>query len=107
MVHRVFSRLFIEVDKGNYDYLFDMMYPKFYEIIPRDVTQTAMEQALNSDEMELKLYDSHIEEVKSMQELNGVKYFRINYSTTMSRRCQSPQTGMMLNWTEMLSSSLH
>lgn len=86
MVHRAFSRLFIEVDKGNYDYLFDMMYPKFYEIIPRDVIQTAMEQALNSDEMELKLYDSHIEEVKSMQELNGVKSFRIKYSTTMSMK---------------------
>ncbi len=63
-----------------------MMYPMFYEIIPSDVIQTVMEQALNSDEMELKLYDSHIEEVKSMQKLNCVKYFRIKYSTTMSMK---------------------
>lgn len=86
VVRQEFSKMFDEVDKGNYAYLFDKIYPKFYEIIPRELLEKAMMDALHSEDVELKLYDSKIDDVIFLENLDGIAYYKVEYSNKMSMK---------------------
>lgn len=89
-IRSTFNEYFGKVNEGDIAGSMDYIYPKLFDIIPREQMQTAMEQAFNNPEAKLSMEDGTITEISDVVEEAGVRYARVDYSFDLHMTMANP-----------------
>lgn len=71
-------------EEKNSEQLMDYMYPKFFELFPRDIMIKALDKSLNDPAFEIILRDSEILSISPQKTVDSVTYAIADYSFVMS-----------------------
>ncbi len=67
----------------DFDGVLDYMYPKVFEMAPRDQMKVGMRQMFNAEDMKIQFLANDVTKVTDKKALNGIDYAAIFYSSTM------------------------
>ena len=67
----------------NFDGVLDYMYPKVFDMAPREQMKMGMEQMFNSPDMKIEFLNNDITEVSDQKEYDGVTYAAVYYNSKM------------------------
>lgn len=71
-------------EEKNSEKLMDYMYPKFFELFPRQVMIEALDKSLKDPTLEIELRDSKILEISPVKTVDTVTYSIVDYSFVMT-----------------------
>ncbi len=69
---------------NDFETAFDYAPSKLFEIVPRDLMVTAMNQVFNNPDMKIYLSDPSILDITDKIEIEGAPYYIITYASTMN-----------------------
>lgn len=64
----------------------DYMYPKFFELYPRDLMVKTLDESMNDPILEILLMDSKILEISPLKTADTVTFAKVGYSFVMTLR---------------------
>ncbi|GGD16162.1 hypothetical protein GCM10011368_17690 [Hyunsoonleella pacifica] len=67
----------------NIDGFLDYMYPKVFDMVPKEQMKTGMEQMFNSPEMKIEFISNEVKSVSDQKEVDGVNYAMVYYNSKM------------------------
>ncbi len=67
----------------NFDGVLDYMYPKVFEMAPREQMKIGMQQMFNAADMKIQFLANDVTNVTDLKQLNGIDYAAIFYSSKM------------------------
>ena len=67
----------------NFDGVLDYMYPKVFEMAPREQMKMGMQQMFNSPDMKIEFLNNDITNVSEAKEVDGVTYAAVYYNSKM------------------------
>ena len=67
----------------NFDGILDYMYPKVFEMAPREQMKAGMQQMFNSKDMEIDFLSNEVNSVTDTITINGITYAAIFYNSKM------------------------
>ncbi|WP_255050479.1 hypothetical protein [Lacihabitans sp. CS3-21] len=72
------------VETKNSERVMDYMYPKFFELYPRDLMVKTLDESMNDPNLEILLMDSKILEISPLKTADTVTYAKVGYSFVMT-----------------------
>ncbi|MFK7781743.1 hypothetical protein [Psychroserpens sp.] len=69
--------------KQNFDGVLDYMYPKVFEMAPREQMKAGMQQMFNAEDMTIQFLSNVVTQVTDTKNLEGITYAAIFYSSKM------------------------
>ena len=67
----------------NFDGVLDYMYPKVFEMAPKEAMKAGMEQMFNSPDMKIEFISNEVTEVSNEKEVDGITYAAVYYNSKM------------------------
>ncbi len=67
----------------NFDGILDYMYPKVFEMAPREQMKAGMQQMFNSKDMQIEFLSNEVNRVTDTMMVNGITYAAIFYNSKM------------------------
>jgi len=67
----------------NFDGVLDYMYPKVFEMAPREQMKSGMEQMFNAEDMTIQFLSNDVTKVTDMVKQDGINYAAIFYTSQM------------------------
>ncbi|WP_460220517.1 hypothetical protein [Psychroserpens sp. MEBiC05023] len=71
------------ITKQNFDGVLDYMYPKVFDMAPRDMMKASMEQMFNAEGMKIEFLSNDVTSVTNNKEVEGITYAAIFYNSKM------------------------
>lgn len=70
-------------EERDFEGILDRMYPKFFELAPRDLMLNVLKQSFNDPSFNIELKDSEILAISDMKKADSVAYYKVSYSFLM------------------------
>lgn len=67
----------------NIDAILDYMYPKVFDMVPKNQMKTGMEQMFNSPQMKIEFISNEVTSISDEKEVDGVNYAMVYYNSKM------------------------
>ena len=72
------------VETKNSERVMDYMYPKFFELIARDLMVKTLDQSMKNPSLEILLMDSKVLDISDLKTVDSVTYSKVGYSFVMT-----------------------
>lgn len=72
------------VETKDSEKVMDYMYPKFFELYPRDLMVKTLDESMNDSTLEIELMDSKILNISPLKIVDTVTYAKVGYSFVMT-----------------------
>lgn len=74
------------VETKNSERVMDYMYPKFFELFPRELMAKTLDESLKDPALEIVLTDSKILSLSPLKTVDSVTYANVDYSFVMTMK---------------------
>jgi hypothetical protein len=74
------------VETKDSEKIMDYMYPKFFELYPREMMVKVMDQSMKDPSLEIELMDSKILEISEAATVDSITFSKVSYSFVMTMK---------------------
>jgi hypothetical protein len=94
VIRQTFSTYFNTVEQGDYGTTLDYIYPRLYDLVPKEAMLTAMLQINADPSIQISMDSSTINKISNVITVGDSMYARVDYSFRMIMKLIPEETGL-------------